>query len=84
MARVLVLLLVVGALVWWLARRSRPERGDASGAVPPSPEPSAVAHEAMVVCATCGVHLPRGEAVGGEAGGAVYCCAEHRPARPAP
>lgn len=72
MARLLIWLLLAGA-VWWLWRtRQR---------VPPprSSQRPAEAHAVtpMQRCAHCGLHLPATDAIAG-ADGHVYCCAEHR------
>ncbi len=64
--------LVLLALLFWLVwrkraapRRSAPRTGQAS--------PRSVV---TVRCQTCGLHLPRDEAVTGADGG-WYCCREH-------
>ena len=83
MSRILLLALAVVVFVWLLRRAlgSRksgdPTRGAAEAAVPD-----------LVVCANCGVHLPRGEAfaeegVPGEVkpapdAGRFFCSEEHR------
>lgn len=68
MARLLILI-ALGAVVWWLWRRFlRPRRP--SAAPPPTPE-------AMVRCAHCGIHIPRKEALA--QGTHWYCCREHLP-----
>lgn len=71
-----VIVLLVAAIVLWLLLRRRPRKtargaagGGASGGV-----------EDMVVCAHCGVHLPRSEAL--IADGRAYCGALHRDAGP--
>lgn len=71
-----IILLVLGLLlVFWILRtfRRRVDRG-AAGAPP-------AAGEAMVRCAQCGVHLPRGESLTTQ--GSFYCCAEHQRAHQA-
>lgn len=69
MARLLILI-ALGAVVWWLWRRFlRPRRPSAA---PPPPTP-----EAMVRCVHCGIHIPRKEALA--QGTHWYCCREHLP-----
>lgn len=72
MARLLVLLLVVAVLLWWLFGRTR-GRGGAATAKPAEPV-------AFAVCAHCGVHLPKQEAI--VDGDATYCSDAHRLAGP--
>lgn len=67
MAR-LIFLIVVFALVYWLLRSFR----NAIDTTPPSPPHG----EDMVVCAYCGVHLPKSEGLAD--GGRYYCCEAHR------
>ncbi|HUG24602.1 PP0621 family protein [Piscinibacter sp.] len=67
----LVLILIV-VVVLWLARASRrvpPPSAPRGGAQPPK-------KEAMLECAQCGLHLPRGEALPGRGG--VFCSDAHR------
>jgi uncharacterized protein len=69
MGRILFFLLLALAvyLLWRsLQRRDTPPR-------PPSPERSP---QAMVSCATCGLHVPRQEALA--LGERYFCCEEHR------
>ncbi len=64
----LLLLLAIGVLVYLVLRpRRRPAPGQGGGAAP--------AAEDMVRCRTCGLNLPKSEAV--RAGGGWACCAEH-------
>ncbi len=75
-----VLIALVVVLVWWLLLRARPSRGsgpDARGRAESRPD----APEAMVACAHCGVHLPRGDALPGRGG--VFCSEAHRAAHEA-
>ena len=67
MSKILLLILVF-AVVWWLAKgfRRKDAAGDAPGGVP----------EQMVNCAHCGLYLPQGEAV--REGDKFFCSAEHR------
>jgi uncharacterized protein len=72
----LVVLLVVGVGLWLLFGRAA-RRGSVGKGRPPRP---AVDAEAMVACAHCGVHLPRGDAVAD--GSLMYCSEAHRIAGP--
>lgn len=70
------LLLALVFVAVWLFRGSR--RRDLPGA-PPSGMPKAdvpPAGESIVACVHCGLHLPRSEAVSGEAG--WFCGDAHR------
>ncbi len=75
----LVLVLIVVAVIM-LTRWSRPRRDAERAPDParpaPAPAPAAIPAEAMLACAHCGVHLPRGEALPGRSG--VYCSAAHQ------
>jgi uncharacterized protein len=68
---VLIAVLVIAYLVWRNGRLK-----DGRGAPPPKPGPAAGPQE-MIACSTCGVHLPRSDAVFGS-NGAPYCSQEHR------
>lgn len=70
-----VVLIAVVLLVLWLLRPRRRVR-DAEQSRRP-----ALAPEQMVVCAHCGVHLPRGDALPGRGG--VFCGDAHRAAHEA-
>jgi uncharacterized protein len=63
---------VLGFVAWWLLRPRR--------AVPPpratSSAPAVAPLEAMVDCASCGLHFPASEAV--RDGARIYCCTAHR------
>ena len=72
MLKVLLLALLVVAVVWLL--RGVRCAGKPPGSPPVPPDEATV----MVVCAHCGVHLPRAEALPGPDG--VYCCEAHRAA----
>ncbi len=39
-------------------------------------QPEQAKNEDMVRCATCGLHLPKGESI--EADGRFFCCEDHR------
>ena len=64
-----LLLIAFVAVIWWAWRKR---------SLPPGqpPAPAAREPESMVVCAHCGVHLPRSEALTN--GPRHYCCAEHQ------
>jgi uncharacterized protein len=74
MLKFIIVGVAVALLLWWLFGRAprkttmRPRTPRSEGA------------EAMVACAHCGVHLPRGDAVG--ARGLHYCSPAHRDAPP--
>lgn len=80
MAKLFVVLLVVGVGLWALLARVRAgRRGE--GAPPRVPEkPPGAVREEMVRCAHCGVHLPSSDAV--RSGERPYCNAEHASAGP--
>jgi uncharacterized protein len=67
--KIVLFLVAVVVLLWLLrggtSRRSRPAEGRPAAA----PQP-------MLVCAQCGVHLPRDEALPGRGG--VFCGEAHR------
>ena len=69
---------IIGLVVWWLLRPRR----KATAAPPPAAArgPVNAPPEAMVDCASCGLHFPASEAV--RDGERVYCCAAHRDAGP--
>lgn len=68
MGRILFfVLLAVAVYVLWRSFQRRNERA----AEPPPRTP-----QAMVSCATCGLHLPRQEAL--PLGDRYFCCEEHR------
>ena len=67
-----LLLILIVVVVLWLARASRrvpPPSAPRGGSQPPK-------KEAMLECAQCGLHLPRGEALPGRGG--VFCSDAHR------
>jgi uncharacterized protein len=71
MMKWLLLLAVIALVMWWTgagrnARQAQVRQAARRRAAP----------EAMVACAHCGVHLPRGEAVAD--GQALFCSAAHR------
>lgn len=71
----LVVLLVILAVLWSM----RSTRRAAERERPPPQKPAAVAHEAMVECAQCHMHLPQSEAVQGTRGTDEWFCGEpHR------
>lgn len=69
----LVLLAVLAiALGVWRSRQPKPEAPARPTAPPRTPPP-----QDMVACAHCGLHLPRSEALVGDAG-TLYCSPAHR------
>jgi uncharacterized protein len=77
MGKILIVVLVVVLAAWLIFGRRRkpaapPARSDAKAGADPG--------QAMVVCAHCGVHLPRGDALAD--GDASYCGPAHRAAGP--
>jgi uncharacterized protein len=68
--KIVFLLLVLFAVLWWLRSSGRRAR-KAEENTPPSPAP-----RPMLVCAQCGVHLPADEALPGQGG--VFCGLAHR------
>ncbi len=75
MSRILFFILL--AVVAYLVVRSMKRRDAGQRASRPTPRTP----EAMVSCATCGLHLPRGEAL--LLGDRYFCCEEHRRHPPA-
>ena len=68
-ARIL-LWLVLGVAAWWILRPRR------KITPPDNASQAAAAPEAMVDCATCGLHFPASEAI--RDGARLYCCTAHR------
>jgi uncharacterized protein len=75
----ILLWVVLGFVAWWMLRPRRAaappsatSRGPAAAAPPP---------EAMVDCASCGLHFPASEAVR-DGAARLYCCTAHRDAGP--
>jgi uncharacterized protein len=73
MSRILffVLLALAVYLVWRLLQKKQLPPGSVDSSVPRLP---------MVSCATCGLHVPREEAL--VQGERYFCCEEHRRAMP--
>lgn len=69
MTKILVIVLLTVLIVLWLKRMGSKRDG---GKHPPQ----AKAPEDMVRCQSCGVNLPRSEAILSR--GQFYCCEEHR------
>jgi uncharacterized protein len=67
----LAIFVVAIVLLLWLVFGRRGRRDDTRPRRPPAAEA-----EGMVVCAHCGVHLPRSEAVAD--GARLYCTDAHR------
>jgi uncharacterized protein len=75
MLKFIVVGVAVALLLWWVFGRA------ARSIKPPSSRSSADrSAETMVVCAHCGVHLPRSDALA--ARGLHYCSQAHRDAPP--
>lgn len=74
MSRILffVLLALAIYLIWRLVQKKQLPRGDQTKAL----------RLPMVSCATCGLHVPRDEALVQEE--RYFCCDEHRRAAPPP
>ena len=70
MAKFVLLLAIVVALVW-LARGGRRRASGGGVAAPP-----AALKDAMVACVQCGLHLPNGDALPGRGG--LFCSEAHR------
>jgi uncharacterized protein len=68
---VLLAVLAVAYLLWRNARLAERDARDAARP-PPAPLP-----QEMVSCATCGLHLPKSDALAGT-DGLHYCSPEHR------
>jgi uncharacterized protein len=81
MARIFLLLAVVLAIIWWLRQRAAARDAHEQPTARPGPAQrkteGAASSEPMVQCAQCGVHLPRGEAIGWN--GLHYCRRSHLP-----
>ena len=70
MAKFVLLLAIVVALIWLVrGGRRRASSGDAAA-------PLAAPKEAMVACVQCGLHLPNGDALPGRGG--LFCSEAHR------
>jgi uncharacterized protein len=75
MSRILFFILL--AIVAYMVMRSFQRRGDQRrGDQRRESHPGTAAPEVMVSCATCGLHLPRREAL--LLGERYFCCEEHR------
>ena len=68
----LLIIAIVLALVWL----TRAARGREKPPAAPQRAQPPDAHEEMIACAHCGIHLPRSEATAGA--GALYCGEPHR------
>ncbi|HEU4350694.1 MAG TPA: PP0621 family protein [Burkholderiales bacterium] len=68
MGRLVVLIVLVVVAAWLLRRAWRANRAQEKSQSSPVPAD-------LVACARCGMYLPRAEAR--EAGGRLYCGAEH-------
>jgi uncharacterized protein len=75
MGRLLILVLIVGVVAWWLfGRTARLRQGSGTSSGRKKSEEGGV--QDMVVCAHCGIHLPRAEAL--IEGERSYCSDAHR------
>ena len=81
MSKLLILLVLIGAAVWWLGSRRGP-RPPPAGPDKPAPPPAAKA-QTMMACAHCGVHLPQQDTVV-DAADRPFCSEAHRLAGPRP
>jgi len=69
-----LLVVIVALVVLWLLLRGLVRRAREEGQSPRKPPPATP--QPMLVCAHCGVHLPRDEALPGRGG--VFCGEAHR------
>ncbi len=77
-----LLMLLIGALVWWLsrlARRSSAEISLSSSRTKAPTPAAATGPQTLVACAHCGVQQPQDDMLFDTAG-RPYCCAQHRDA----
>jgi uncharacterized protein len=82
----LLIWLVLGAVVvlWWLHQKKLKAAARQASAVHAASADSASAPKAdagperMLPCATCGVHLPRSEAIVSPDGKLAWCCEAHQ------
>lgn len=73
----LLVLLVIGVAVAWLAGARRRDLGARRGAGDARGRGPGAAPATMVACAHCGVHLPQPDALF-DAAGRPYCSEAHR------
>ena len=64
-----LLLITFVAVIWWVWKKRSLQPG-------PRPTPASRDPELMVVCAHCGVHLPKSDSVAEN--GAYFCSDAHR------
>ncbi len=82
MGKILLLVVVVLAAVWWLrglGRTRQPGPPPKTAHRPPGTGAAGPAN--MLACAHCGVHLPQAEALT-DTSGRLYCGEAHRAAGP--
>ena len=79
MAKLLLLLVVIGIALWLISGRRRGRRPDASTRTGKSAETKAAAP--MLACVHCGMHVPQDEA-SFDVGGRAFCSEAHRLAGP--
>ncbi len=73
----LLLFFIVMVVVFqWRSSRSDAKRNARVAPEEKSPASSPATPQAMIACARCGLHVPAGDAVQGNAG--AYCSAAHR------
>ncbi|RZL94324.1 MAG: hypothetical protein EOP82_05310 [Variovorax sp.] len=75
----LLVLAVVFIAIWLWRKGRRDEMRSRPPSPPPAPKPTALAPQAMLRCAHCGLHLPAADAINGP-DGTVYCSTAHRQA----
>ena len=73
MIKVLLLIALVFAVIWFIRGARHKPRGGEQGQQRPAPPKQ----QDMIECPVCQVHLPRSDALPGP-DGQLYCCAEHR------
>lgn len=79
MKYLLVLIVVVVAINIWRHQRRAQMGSDAQDSANAKPSRHSIAPpQDMVACATCGLHLPRADALTSSTAGQYFCCAEHR------
>lgn len=76
----LIAFVFVGLWLWQRSRanslRNGAGRAKDAGAAAASPKPEGSTALQMVACSTCGLHLPKADALTGKIGS--YCCAAHQ------
>ncbi|MFO1275282.1 PP0621 family protein [Sphaerotilus uruguayifluvii] len=80
MGKLLLMVMLGLAFVWWLRGGARRDAGGSARAPAAGPAGAGSALQTMVRCAHCGLHLPQAEALEHE--GQAYCGRLHRLAGP--